>query len=100
MVMAATPYKSKDMKDSDIATATAYGFICQLKSWWDNFLIMQQKLDILNHSYKIKREEDHTEVIIEDGHDVLTQFLIILLVVLQNIKPLPNLSLLTYDVLF
>ena len=32
---------------------------------------MPQKLDILNHSYKIKKEEDMTGVIIEDSHDVL-----------------------------
>jgi len=32
---------------------------------------MQQKLDILNHSCKIKREEDQAEVVIEDSHNVL-----------------------------
>jgi len=70
MVMAATAYKAKDMKGSHIATALACGFTGQLKRWWDYFLTMQQKLGILNHSYKTK-QEDRTKVILEDGQDVL-----------------------------
>ena len=70
MVMATTAYKANDMKGSYIATALACGFTSQLKSQWDNFLTMQQKLDILNHSYNMK-QEDRTEVMVEDGHDVL-----------------------------
>jgi len=34
-------------------------------------MTMQQKLDILNHSYSSRKEEDIIEVIIEDGYDVL-----------------------------
>jgi len=59
------------MTGIDIDTALAYDFTSHLKSWWDNFQTMQRKLDVLNHSYKIKREEDRDEVIIEDGHDIL-----------------------------
>ena len=71
MVMVAAAYKFKDMKGSHIATAITYGFKGQLKSWWDNFLTIQQKPDILNHSHKVNKEEDTAEVVIEDGHDVL-----------------------------
>jgi len=48
------------MKSSHIATTIAYGLTDQLKSWRDNFITMQQKFDILNRSYKIKKEEDIT----------------------------------------
>ena len=68
--MAATASKAKDMTASHIATALACGFTGQLESWWDDFLTMQQKLDILNHSYKMK-QEDRTEVVVEDAHNVL-----------------------------
>jgi len=70
MVMAVAAYKGKDMSGSH-TTAVAYGFTGQLKSWWDNFITMQQKLEILSHSYKIKRENDMTKTIVKDGHDVL-----------------------------
>jgi len=58
------------MTGSHIATALACDFTGQLKSSWNNSLTMQQKFDILNHSYKMK-QEDRTEVIVDDGHDVL-----------------------------
>ena len=86
MVMALAAQKAKDMKGDHIATTISYGLTGQFKSWWDNFITMQQKLDILNHSYKSKKEEDMTDIIIEDGHDLLSFFLkIILLVALQSI---------------
>ena len=58
------------MTGSHIATALACDFTGQLKSSWNNSLTMQQKFDILNHSYKMK-QEDRIEVIVEDGHDFL-----------------------------
>ena len=59
--MAAPAYKAKDMKGSH-APALANAFVDELKSWWDNVITMQEKLDIINHSYKIKKEENMTKV--------------------------------------
>ena len=99
MVMPATAYKASDMTGSHIATTLACGFTGQLKSWWDYFLTMQQKLDILNHSYKIGHEKIVPKSLKTVVMFLSLQFPIILLVAPQNTKVPQNQSLLTYNVL-
>ena len=48
MTMVATAYKSKRLSERDTTIALVQGFSGQLKDWWDNLCIQEDRQLILN----------------------------------------------------
>ena len=49
MIMASTAYKSKGNSDQTMSTHLITGFTGQLKGWWDNAIIEEEKRFIQNN---------------------------------------------------
>ena len=48
MMVYATTCKANNNDEKAVAIMIVYGFTGTLRSWWDNFLTLSQKLEILN----------------------------------------------------
>ena len=51
MSMAATSYKTRSYTDRDVAIAIIQGFTGQLKGWWDNLYLVNEKEFVLDSKY-------------------------------------------------
>ena len=49
--MAATSYKTRSYTDRDVAIAIIQGFTGQLKGWWDNLYLVNEKEFVLDSKY-------------------------------------------------
>ncbi|CAO2822503.1 unnamed protein product [Amaranthus hypochondriacus] len=57
MYMATVAYSTKGLSPPTIAMALSYGFSGQLRGWWDNYLLDQDRDNIVHHTKETFLEE-------------------------------------------
>jgi len=65
MLMAATTFRTTGNTDRQVTHILMAGFLGQLKGWWDNYLSLDQRLEIMN-----SQKEENGELV-EDATNVL-----------------------------